>query len=226
MKRFASRLCLKRRDSEYPKCWTFEIVNNLAVFQEASLESSMVSYPYSTQHVHELSLFCNLACIYLCTRVLARPVQYPTVIFTPRGSRVKLNICAISGYRIIVDGVLVLILTCTPRFYDSTFGLLLLLMWTLLSKKLQNFNIIVMIIHCAGLCFKCKVSMHGLVPLCWKLCGRATQPGNEANGHTCSVHCMDQSGTINFRFVCSTYMYTLRAIFTLQGCMHLSVVSC
>lgn len=56
--------------------------------------------------------------------------------------------------RIIVDGVLVLILTCTPRFYDSTFGLLLLLMWTLLSRKLQNFNIIVMIIHCAGFVFQ------------------------------------------------------------------------
>lgn len=225
MKRFASRLCLKRRDSEYPKCWTFEIVNNLAVFQEASLESSMVSYPYSTQHVHELS-FCNLACIYLCTRVLAiGQCSIPLSFLHPTG--VVLNsIYVQSQGRIIVDGVLVLILTCTPQFYDNTFGLILLLMWTLLSKKLQNFNIIVMIIHCAGLCFKCKVSMHGLVPLCWKLCGRATQPGNEANGHTCSVHCMDQSGTINLRFVCSTYMYTLRAIFTLQGCMHLSVVSC
>lgn len=106
--------------------------------------------------------------------------------------------------RVIVDGVLVLNLTCTSWFYDSTFGLLLLLMWTSLSRKLQNFNIIVMIIHCAGLCFKCTVSMHGLVPLSWKLCGRAIRPGNEANGHTCSVHCMDQSGTIKLRFVCTT----------------------
>lgn len=159
VKRFASQLCLKRQDSEYPKCWTFEIVNNLAVFQEAPLK---VSYSYSTHHVHELS-FSNLACIYLCTRVLARPVQYPTVIFTPHSSPVILNSMCV-GLLLMVH-VLVLILTCTSKFYDCTFGLLFLLMCTLLSRKLPNFNIVVMIIHCAGLCFKCKVSMHGLVPL-------------------------------------------------------------